>query len=335
MKRLTVKDIANKAGVSVTAVSFVLNNKPGVSEATRKKIQKIIDETDFKPNLTSKKLVLNKSFNICLIINPYSSPFEDLFYFEITRGILNRSRKYDYNIIISRPIMSNSELPDIVYSGDADGIIFMQDIAPILIEKAVACKLPFVIVDSHSRNNKITSINPDYITAAFDATNYLIENGHTDIAVVSSKIVSDFYKQTSEGFKKAMKKNSLPIRKKYTEIFAENENSAYKAAQSLFKDTSHIPSAVLCTVDSFAIGVIRCIKEMGLSVPDDVSVIGIDDTLLSRYIEPKLTTVGIDKAGMGSLALDMLFDKIDGKEVQSISLPMQLIVRDSVTVLSK
>lgn len=334
MKRLTVKDIASRAGVSVTAVSFVLNNKPGVSEATRKKIKKIIEETDFKPNLTSKKLVLKKSFNICLIINPYSSPFEDLFYFEITRGILNRSMKYDYNIIISRPL-SSSELPDIVYSGDADGIIFMQDIPPILIDKAKACKLPFVIVDSHSRNDSVTSINPDYITAAFDATNYLIENGHTDIAVVSSKIVPDFYKQTLEGFKNAMSKNSLHIKKEYTKIFAENENSAYEAAKLLFKDKKHIPSAVLCTVDSFAIGVIRCIKELGLSVPRDVSVIGIDDTLLSRYIEPKLTTVGIDKAGMGAMALDMLFDKINGKEVQSVSLPMELIIRDSVTVLSK
>ncbi|MBQ7718137.1 MAG: LacI family DNA-binding transcriptional regulator [Clostridia bacterium] len=335
MKRLTVKDIARRAGVSVTAVSFVLNNKPGVSEATRKKIQKIIDETDFKPNLNSKKLLLKKSFNICLIINPYSSPFEDLFYFEITRGILNKSRNYDYNIIISRPILSNSELPDIVYSGDADGIIFMQDIPPVLIDKAVACKLPFVIVDSHSRNNKVTSINPDYVTAAFDATNYLIENGHTDIAVVSSKIVPDFYKQTLEGFKSAMSSRALPVKKEYTEIFAEDENSAYEAAKLLFKDPDHIPTAVLCTVYSFAIGVIQYIKEMNLSVPGDVSVIGIDDTLLSRYIEPKLTTVGIDKAGMGSMALDMLFDKINGGKPESISLPMELIVRNSVSKITK
>ena len=82
MKKLTVKEIAKMAGVSVTAVSFVLNDKPGVSEATRAKVQQIIDETGFKPNLNSKKLVMNKSFNITLMINSFSSPFDDLFYFD-------------------------------------------------------------------------------------------------------------------------------------------------------------------------------------------------------------------------------------------------------------
>ena len=77
MKKLTVKDIAKKAGVSVTAVSFVLNNKPGISDSTRERVQKIINETEFKPNLNSKKLVMNKSFNICLMMNPYSSPFRN------------------------------------------------------------------------------------------------------------------------------------------------------------------------------------------------------------------------------------------------------------------
>ena len=127
----------------------------------------------------------------------------------------------------------------------------------------------------------------------------------------------------------------MPVKKEYTEIFAEDENSAYEAAKLLFKDPDHIPTAVLCTVYSFAIGVIQYIKEMNLSVPGDVSVIGIDDTLLSRYIEPKLTTVGIDKAGMGSMALDMLFDKINGGKPESISLPMELIVRNSVSKITK
>ena len=102
MKKLTIKEIAKMAGVSVTAVSFVLNEKPGVSEETRKKVQAIIEETGFKPSLNSKRLVLNKSFNISLIVNPYSSPFEDLFYFEIMNGILSQGTKHGYNIVINK-----------------------------------------------------------------------------------------------------------------------------------------------------------------------------------------------------------------------------------------
>lgn len=332
MKKLTVKDIAKKAGVSVTAVSFVLNNKPGVSDSTRKRVQEIIAETDFKPNLNSKKLVMNKSFNICLMTNPYSSPFEDLFYFEITRGIISRSMKCDYNIIISKPIMAQSELPDLIYSGDADGIIFMQDISKALIEKANNSGLPFIVVDSHSSIENVTSINPDYKKATFDATSYLINNGHTDIAIMASSVVPDFYTQTIQGFNEAMSLHNLTPNPKHCYMTASNEETAYQAAKSLFKKRK-IPTAILCTGDSFAIGVIRCAKDMNIRIPDEVSIIGIDDILLSNYIEPKLTTIGIDKAGMGQLAMDMILQKIKGNAVDSVLLPMSLVERDSVKKL--
>ena len=329
MKKLTVNDIAKKAGVSVTAVSFVLNNKPGVSDATREKIQKIISETDFKPSLSSKKLVLKKSFNICLIMNAFSSPFEDLFYFEITRGIINQSMKCGYNVIISKPIMSQSELPDLIYSGDADGIIFMQDINQTLIDKANASGVPFLIVDSHSNNENVTSINPDYKKATYDATSYLIKHGHKDIAMIASNVVPDFYTQTLSGFNEAMEEFHISPNTDFCGISALNEESAYKEAKKLL-EMKKSPSAILCTVDSFAIGVMRCAKDMNLKIPDDISIIGIDDILLSRYIEPKLTTIGIDKVGMGTLAMDMIIQKIEGKTVKSTLLPMELIERDSV-----
>ncbi len=334
MKKVTVKEIAKMAGVSVTAVSFVLNNKPGVSEETRKKVQKIIDETGFKPNLNSKKLVLNKSFNICLIINSFASPFEDLFYFEITRGILNRSQKYNYNITISKPAEGKDELPDIVYSGDTDGIIFMQDISRKLMDKAIASGVPFVVVDSHSTVEGITSVNADYRSATFEATKFLLENGHRDIAMISSETVPDFHTQTLAGFTEAMKEFGLTPNPEYYGYCATGENTAYEAAKNLFACKKR-PTAVLCTVDSFAIGAMHCAKDLRLSIPKDVSFMGIDDILLSRYIEPRLTTVGIDKVKMGELAMDMLLQKIKGKKQDSVLLPMELVVRESVKNLSE
>ncbi len=329
MKRLTIKDIAKQAGVSVTAVSFVLNNKNGVSESTRKRVQKIINETEFKPNLNSKKLVMNKSFNICLMMNSYSSPFEDLFYFEITRGIINKSMKSNYNVIISKPIMARSELPDLIYSGDADGVIFMQDISQALIDKANKSGVPYIIVDSHSNNDAVTSITPDYKKAAFDATSYLIEHGHTDIAIMASSVVPNFYTQTISGFNQAMNDHNLSPNPNYCYISATNEESAYLAAKNFFKRKKR-STAILCTVDIFAIGVMRCAKDMNLSIPDDISIIGIDDILLSDYVEPKLTTIGIDKEYIGTAAMDMIIQKIKGKDIESVLLPMKLIERDSV-----
>lgn len=329
MKKLTVKEIAKMAGVSVTAVSFVLNNKPGVSDKTRAKVQQIIDETGFKPNLNSKKLLFNKSFNICLMVNSFSSPFEDLFYFEITRGILNRSQKYRYNITIAKLSSSKNELPDLVYSGDTDGIIFMQDISEKLIDKAVASGIPSVIVDSHSISQKIPSIAPDYRKATYDATKYLITRGHEDIAMIASDAVFDFYNQSMLGFCDAMNEFSITPKSDFCRFCAKNEDTAYAACKRLLTGDD-IPTAIVCTVDSFAIGAMRCAKDMGFSVPKDISFIGIDDILLSRYIQPKLTTMGIDKVKMGVMAMDMLLQQIKGEKTQSVLLPMELIERDSV-----
>lgn len=329
MKKPTIKDIAQKAGVSVTAVSFVLNNKPGVSEATREKIQKVIDETEFKPNLNSKKLVLSKSFNICLIMNNFSSPFEDLFYFEIARGILNQGMKCGYNVIISRPIMNQSELPDLIYAGEADGIIFMQDLSPALMEKVSKCGVPFVVVDSHSTKQNVTSINPDYKKAAYDAASFLINHGHTDIAHISSKVFEEYHNQTMSGFKKALTDRGLVPDSEFCNLRACDEDTAYEEAKKLLSKPNR-PTGILCSVDRFAIGVMRCAKDMGIRIPEDISIIGIDDILLSRYIEPHLTTIGIDKVGMGAMAMDMVVKKINGEAVESVLLPMELVERDSV-----
>jgi len=329
VKKITVKDIAEKAGVSVSAVSFVINNKPGVSEETRKRVKRIIEESDFKPNQASRKLIMKKSFNICLMLNSFSSPFEDLFYFETTRGITNRSMKLGYNITIAKPVKKQSELPDMIYSGDADGIIFMQDTDEKLIEKANKSGVPFLVVDSHSIDPKITSVSPDYKKAVADATTYLIEHGHRDIAIITSETVPSFHTQTLDSFLETLEGAGIIPHPDFYNIRVSDEESAYIKAKELLSLKKR-PTAVLCTTDNFAIGVMKCAKEMNIAIPDDVSVIGIDDIILSRYVEPNLTTMGIDKVGMGSLAMDMLIRKINGEAVESVLLPMELIKRDSV-----
>ena len=329
MKRLTIKEIAAMAGVSATAVSFVINGRPGVSNETRQKVQKIIDETGFKPNLNSRKLLFNKSYNVCLMINQDSSPFEDLFYFEITRGILNKSRQHDYSITIGDLAHAQNDLPDLVYSGSTDGLIFMQDISDELTQKAIASEVPFVVVDSHIMSSAVTSVNPDYCNAAYLATKHLIRNGHRDIALIGSSVVRQFQAQTLRGYQRALREHGIPSLPEYAEMTVSNEQEAYDVAKKLLT-SEHRPTAIFCTVDIFAIGAMRCAKELGLRVPEDVSFVGIDDIILARYTEPKLTTVGIDKVKMGELAMELLLEKMEGKDPASVSLPMELIVRNSV-----
>ncbi len=329
MKKITVKEIAQMAGVSVTTVSFVLNNKPGVSDVVRKRVQEIIDENHFKPNLNSKKLLKNKSYNICLLINSYSSPFNDLFYFDIARGILNQCSQYGYNLIMSKYPNDTEELPDIVYSGDVDGMIFLQDISSSVLQKVTEIDMPFVVVDALKVMDGVTSINPDYSSAAYDATSYLIDQGHRDIVLIANKEVDSFFAQIYQGFQKAMTDNGLSLCKNQLSISVSGEEAACRTVKALLTNQNR-PSALLCATDILAIGAIQGAKKARLSVPSDVSVIGIDDIFLSRYIEPKLTTVSVNKEEMGVYAMDLLYKKLKGKVPESILLPMNLVVRDSV-----
>lgn len=330
MKNLTIKEIAKMAGVSPTAVSFVINKKGGVSEATAEKINKVISETGFVPSLNSKRLLMNKSFNINIVFNSITSQFEDLFYFEVTKGILAESKNTDYNIVISESKKPGKphRLPDIVYSGGCDGIIFFQNVESEILEEAEKTGIPFVIVDAPSINEAYTAIIPDYETAAYSATEYLIKNGHKKIGFMTYGNVPSFYSQTSKGFERCMNEYSLPIQDCLISANVHDEESAYNEMKHII---DYSPKAMMCAVDILALGAMRSVKQRGLRVPDDISFIGIDDILLSAYSEPKLTTVRINKSEMGKIAMKTIISKINGGKCSSIVIPAQeVIIRESV-----
>lgn len=337
MKRLTIKDIAKMADVSPTVVSFVINNKPGVNENTRKKVSQIIEETNFKPSLSSRRLILKKSFNISIIIKKDSSPFNNLFYFEIAQGLLEESKAYGYNIVFTdiHTVGNKFKLPDIIEQKDTDGIIFFQDTDIAVLNEIESLGIPFVVIDAHPDNGAYTCIRADYETSAYTATNHLIENGHSKIAFISSSFVPNFYTQVFSGYKRALDSNNISIPLSWIQIDAMDEDSAYNCMKKILQ-TEKKPSAVFCSTDMFAASAIRCVKENGYRVPEDISFIGIDDIILSRYIEPRLTTVRIDKTMMGSLAMELLVKKIDGNKVESITVNSDnIIIRDSVKDISK
>ena len=341
MAKLTIKEIAKMAGVSPTAVSFVINNREGVSEETRKRVKEVIERTNFQPSLNSRRLLLNKSFNISIVIRKTSSPFDDLFYLEIAKGLLEKSKEYGYNIVFTDIAMEDGKvvLPDIIKHEDTDGIVFFQDTEEIILNEVNKLNIPYVIADAHNmengNNNGITTVNANYELSAYTAVCYLIENGHRDIAYISSSFVPNFYLATFDGYRKALEKAQVTIQPSWIQINAVNEESAYNCMKTILEN-KHKPTAVFCTTDTFAIGAMKCAKDMGFKVPEDISFIGIDDIFLSNYIEPKLSTIKIDKFRMGSLAMELIMDKIQGKKVNSVVVDSDhLVIRESVKCRNK
>lgn len=332
MKKLTIKEIAKMAGVSPTAVSFVINNKGGVSETTRKKVQEIIELTDFKPSVNSRRLSLKKSYNIAIIIKETSSPFKDLFYFDIAKAVLESSKSYGYNVVFTSLSKNGGhlDLPEILKNKDSDGAIFFQDIDQTILDYMDNLKIPYIVVDSHSPNNTLPAITIDYESSVYTATKYILNKGHKDISFIGSSYIPNFYVQAFTGYKNALSEANISINPDWIQINASDENSAFKCMEEILNRDS-IPTAVVCANDTLAIGAMKCAKSLGYSIPKDISFIGLDDMLLSRYIDPMLTTVRIDKATMGKLSMDMLVKKIDGNDVKTTILQMNdVIERESV-----
>lgn len=335
MEKLTIKEIAKLAGVSPTAVSFVINNKEGVSEKTRTKVNEVIEKTNFVPSLNSRRLFFKKSFNISLVIKQTSSPFSDLFYFEITKGVLEKSKEFGYNIVFTDiPVKNgNVQIPEIIKQNDTDGVIFFQDTDNIVLNEIDKLDIPYVIVDAHVTSNNFTFINADCELSAYTATKFLIQHGHKDIAFIGSSYIPEYYLQTFTGFKNALSETQIPMQSTWIESQAIDEISAYTCMEKILSGKS-IPSAVFCAGDIFAIGAIRCAKDKGFDVPKDISFIGIDDILLSKYIEPSLTTIKIDKSQMGMLAMELLVKKMNSETVKSVIVESDnIILRKSVKLL--
>ena len=332
MPVLTISEIAKIAGVSPSAVSFVINNRKGVSEATRKKVLDIINETEFIPNRSSRRLSLKKSFNICLVINTASSPFVDLFYFDITRGIMEASTHYDYNLVLNQlnnKKNSKSNIPSSIKNRDADGAIFLQDTPELILKETTSMQIPFILVDAEPNVNDLyTSVNPDSEWSCQVATNYLIKKGHREIGFITSSYLPRYYNQTINGFSKAMIGAGLKVKKSWIFAEAEDEATAYKGMTKILRSKPK-PTAMVCAGDRYAIGAIRCVQDRGLQVPKDISFIGMDNIILSSYINPQLTTISFNAFEMGKTAFELLIKKINGESVKSIVFPSESIIERS------
>jgi DNA-binding LacI/PurR family transcriptional regulator len=222
------------------------------------------------------------------------------------------------------------KLPIIIENKDTDGVIFFQDTQSQILKEIESRGIPCVVIDAHPGNELYSMVIANYENAAATATKHLISMNHKKIAFICSSFLPNFYTQVFNGFRKVMSQNRLLIYSNWIQMDAIDEITACQCMDNILQ-SGDIPTAVFCATDIFAIGAMKCAKSKGYKVPEDISFIGIDDILLAQYVEPALTTIRIDKAKMGDIAMDMIIQRINGKEPESVVLESdKLIIRDSV-----
>ena len=337
MEKLTIRDIARMAGVSTTAVSFVLNGRGGVSEATRKRVQQIIQETGFTPNIHTRRLNLKRSNTVHVVMRQYDFSLFNLFAMDVLTGIFRQSKVLGYSIIFTAVETDTEcgELMGAIHSKDADGVIFIQVCNEQVIRLLQEEHFPYLCVDSHvPQDGTIPLIEVNYYDATYRAIHYLAGKGHRDIGFLISDRHEEFYRRTMQGFQDALRDCCLPCRKQWLQRVIHNiPQPATNAMEKMLSGPAR-PTAVFCASDTYAANAIRYVTKLGLRVPEDISFLGLDDLVISEYTRPAITTMGVDKVHMGRLAMETLFRMMHGQDFPAVQLiPTTLVERDSVRTI--
>lgn len=325
----TIKDVAQHAKVSVATVSRVLNNDPKVRPETKEVVERAIDELGYSPNLLGRNLRRSSTHNILVLLPTISNQF----YSAIIKGIREEANLEGYNVMIGITDLDvNIEMNHIQLLENklVDGIIFFTP----QIAKSTLTRLgkvyPIVQCSEYVEGAKLSLVSIDNKQAAFDATKYLIELGHKHIGLITSKKVYTSSKLREEGFKQALTQHQLPVNEEliyYTDYTPQCGTEAAKAL--LTRKTP--PTAIFTISDSLAIGVIRGLKECGKKVGVDIDVIGFDNTFISKFYEPTITTISQPRLKMGKKAARLLLNKIQNIDSanETIFLPHELMIRQS------
>ncbi|MDF1613065.1 LacI family DNA-binding transcriptional regulator [Stygiobacter electus] len=334
LKKSTLQYIAEKAKVSRMTVSRVFSGEKNVSKKTSEKIKKIAKRVGYHPNLIARSLSKRKSNTIGIFVPKTRHLFLDVYITQLLSGISDVTQEHDFRLMLF-PIdykKSESDLYlSIARSHLVDGIILIKTkIKDDGLEELKSIKFPFVLVNH--RNNKYNFIDSNNIKGTKLAIEHLYNLGHRKIAFVSGSLDETNAIDRLNSYKRTMKKLNLPIKKEWIINGEFSKEKAYEESKKLFNQKD-LPTAIFCSDDYMAIGVIERIKESGLSVPRDISVVGFDNIEISSYVNPPLTTVHQPISMIGEKAANLLIDLINEKKSPPIHelLDTQLVIRKSTS----
>lgn len=333
-KKITINDIARKAGVSAMTVSRVLSGKGPVAAQTKNRVRKAIEELDYHPNLLARSLSSKRSMNIGVTIPIIEKVLLDNYIAQVLSGITDVAQQAGYKIMLIPfdPFGRDAnEFAAWAQSKILDGLILIKTIIddpriPVLAKSG----FPFVLLNHKLRDKNVNFVDSRNVTGARIAVEYLAQKGHSKIACVTGLLNESNGRDRLRGFKETMKKLKLDLREEWIIPGWFDQQAAYIESQQLFEENEP-PSAIFACDDYMAIGIMKRIKEMGLQIPDDVAILGFDDIELSAYVNPPLTTIRQPLLQMGKESMQILL-RIISKELQTAVhqfLEVELIERAS------
>lgn len=342
-KRVTVRDIAKVAGVSVASVSNVLNGVDKVSEETRERIIQVMLDLDYHPNLVARSLSKRKSDMIGLLLpitdeGPSSTSLllrDNPFYGELLSGVEAKASEYGYDVLI-KGIRSGESCRDWILKRNLDGAIFLGNYSEVLSEEMQGLGKRLVLVDCYDEGTQIHStIGIDDESGGYLAAKHLLENGHRKIALVASNVNLDGpIRRRYLGYKKAMEEFGITQTDDLILLDELSFDGGYRIGKKLLKRNDI--TAVFAVGDVMAFGILKAMYEVGKQIPEDLSIVGFDNTKGCEYSKPALTSVDQPVYDRGRMAVEALVSAIreENPTLTHKTLPVSLKVRNSVAPLA-
>lgn len=328
-----LEDVAKKAGVSLATASLALNNSELIKEDTKKRVKYWAKELNYYPNINARRLAKRKSYSINVVLNSdYFFSYSNIYYLRVLGGMIKEAESTEYSIYFSfyKEGENVESSVDIINSKNVDGIIIMD----IINEKTLELiknntKASILLIDNHKSFKDMYGVDNDDFGGAHKAADYLYKLGHRKIGYIGLPEKHPLGKECWKGFNKLMNDKNIEPFSIYKECKFGIE-SGRKAVRNLLSK-NQIASAFFCINDHIAIGVIEELKNRGFKIPEDISVIGMDDIELSSEIEPPLTTVKIEMEEIGRIGIKKLISIINNnyKDELKTIIPNKIIERTS------
>lgn len=329
-QRVGITDVAAKAGVSVTTVSHVLSSRRPVSQATRNRVLKVIEELDYRPNELARSMRAQRTFTIALIVPDITNPF----YTSVARGLQDKVRPASYHCIVASTDGDREVERDILHQllTRVDGVALSgSDKSPEDLKPVIDAKLPLVLLGADTPGPGFDVVtNADNDSGAL-AANYLLERGHRRIAFITAPVDFGAPARRVEGYRNALAEAGVAADSGLVVSSPVTREGGARAMAALM-DLPERPEAVICVNDVVAIGAIDAAAERGLNVPGDVAIMGFDDIEAASLVTPKLTTMATASREHGQAAGELILERItetEPGEPRRVVFPARLVRRDS------
>jgi LacI family transcriptional regulator len=336
-KKVTIRDIANKLGLSAMTVSLALRDHPRISPETKDRIRAAMEELGYKPSHVARALATGKS-NLVGVIVPNSS---DHYYAEIIRAIEDQASAANYHVLLangSYEMERYSERVRDMLGLHVGGIIAAPPFTserpalPAFWQDLMKSDFQVVLVNRELRPPVFHQVAADYTTGVKMVVEALAERGHSRVAYISGQPAMLPIRQRLAAFKRCARKLGFDQGEELFECSDLTFAGGYEAGRKLWATVKRKPTAIVAFSDVVAVGLLRFLDESGVAVPGEVSVVGFDGTAVGKFTHRSLSTVITPMYEIGERAFDLLIGAMSGqhREPQSLILPVELKLRESI-----